>query len=78
MKGIKAMTEQEKIALIEETLDLDEGTLTADTVLDDVDEYDSMAKLSLIVMMDDEFGKKLTGDVIKGFKTVVDILAEME
>ena len=78
MKGIKAMTEQEKIALIEETLDLDEGTLTADTVLDDVDEYDSMAKLSLIVMMDDEFGKKLTGDVIKGFKTVGDILAEME
>jgi acyl carrier protein len=78
MKGIKAMTEQEKIALIEETLDLDEGTLTADTVLDDVDEYDSMAKLSLIVMMDDEFGKKLTGDVIKGFKTVGDILAVME
>ncbi len=72
------MTEQEKIALIEETLDLDEGTLTADTVLDDVDEYDSMAKLSLIVMMDDEFGKKLTGDVIKGFKTVGDILAVME
>ncbi len=72
------MTEKEKIALIEETLDLDEGTLTADTVLDDVDEYDSMAKLSLIVMMDDEFGKKLTGDVIKGFKTVGDILAEME
>ena len=72
------MTEQEKIALIEETLDLDEGTLTADTVLDDVDEYDSMAKLSLIVMMDDEFGKKLTGDVIKGFKTVGDILAVRE
>ncbi|MBQ6499098.1 MAG: acyl carrier protein [Ruminococcus sp.] len=72
------MTEKEKIALIEETLDLDEGTLTADTVLDDVDEYDSMAKLSLIVMMDDEFGKKLTGDVIKGFKTVGDILAVME
>ncbi len=72
------MTEKEKIALIEETLDLDEGTLTADTVLGDVDEYDSMAKLSLIVMMDDEFGKKLTGDVIKGFKTVGDILAVME
>lgn len=71
------MTEQEKIALLEETLELDEGTLTADTVLADVDEYDSMAKLSLIVMMDDEFGVKLTGDVIKGFETVGDILALM-
>lgn len=72
------MTEQEKIALIEETLELDEGTLTPETVLEDVDEYTSMAKLSLIVMMDDEFDVKLTGDVIKGFKTVADILAVME
>ena len=36
-----------------------------------------MAKLSLIVMMDDEFGVKLTGDVIKGFETVGDILKLM-
>ena len=71
------MTEQEKIALLEETLELDEGTLETDTVLADVDEYDSMAKLSLIVMMDDEFGVKLTGDVIKGFETVGDILKLM-
>ncbi len=72
------MTDKEKIALIEETLDLDEGTLTPDTVLEDVDEYDSMAKLSLIVLFDDEFGKKLTGDEVKSFKTVADILAATE
>ncbi len=71
------MTEKEKIALLEETLELDEGTLTADTVLADVDEYDSMAKLSLIVLMDDEFGVKLTGDMIKAFVTVGDILKLM-
>ena len=72
------MSVQEKIALIEETLELDEGTLTADTVLADVDEYDSMAKLSLIVLFDDEFGKKLTGDDVKSFKTVADIIAAMD
>ena len=72
------MTNQEKIALLEETLEIDEGTLTEDTLLEDVDEYDSMAKLSLIVMMDDEFGVKLTGDMIRGFQTVGDILAVME
>ena len=72
------MTAQEKIALIEETLELDEGTLTPETVLADVGEYDSMAKLSMIVMMDDEFGVKLTGDVVKGFETVADILALMQ
>ena len=37
-----------------------------------------MAKLSLIVMMDDEFGVKLTGDVIKSFVTVGDILNLMK
>lgn len=72
------MSEQEKIAMIEDMLELDEGTLKADTVLADIDEYDSMAKLSLIVMMDDEFGKKLTGDMIKNFVTVEDILNIME
>ena len=72
------MTEQEKIALIEETLEMDEGTLTPDTVLEDVDEYTSMAKLGLIVLIDDEFGVKLTGDKVKSFKTVADILAVME
>ena len=71
------MTDQEKIAMLEETWELDEGTLAADMLLDDVDEYDSMAKLSLIVLLDDEFGVKLTGDMIKGFETVGDILKLM-
>lgn len=71
------MTEREKLALLEDMLELDEGALTVDTVLDDVDEYDSMAKLSLIVMMEDEFDVKLTGNVIKGFETVGDIVKLM-
>ncbi len=71
------MTEKEKLAMLEETLDLAEGTLSAETVLTDLDEYDSMAKLSLIVLMDDEFGVKVTGDMIKGFRTVGDILETM-
>ena len=68
------MSNAEKIALLEETWELDEGTLTEETVLENVDEYDSMAKLSLIVLCDDEFDKKLDGDTIKGFVTVKDIL----
>lgn len=68
------MTQEEKIALLEETLELDEGTLTPETVLSSIEQYDSMAKLSLIVMMDDECDKKLTGEQIREFKTVQDIL----
>ncbi len=68
------MTNEEKMRLIEETLELDANTLTEDTVLSEVEEFDSMAKLSLIVMCDDEFGKKLSGEELRGFKTVKDIL----
>lgn len=71
------MTEREKLALLEDMLELEEGDLTVDMELDDIDEYDSMAKLSLIVLMEDEFDVKLTGDVIKGFETVGDIVALM-
>ncbi|MBQ9890339.1 MAG: acyl carrier protein [Firmicutes bacterium] len=72
------MTDREKLALLEDMLELDEGDLTPDMALEDIDEYDSMAKLSLIVLMEDEFGVKLTGDVIKGFETVGDITALMK
>lgn len=72
------MSEQEKIAMIEETLELDEGALSPETVLAELPVYTSMAKLSLIVLMDDEFGVKLSGDAIKGFRTVADILAVMK
>ena len=47
------------------------------TLLADVSEYDSMTKLSLAVMMEDDFGVKLDSDMIKGFKTVGDIIKLM-
>lgn len=68
------MTQEEKIALLEDMLELESGALAPETVLSSIDEYDSMAKLSLIVLMDDEFSKKLTGEQIREFKTVQDIL----
>lgn len=71
------MSNAEKIRLIEETWEMDEGTLAEDTVLESLEEYDSMGKLSLIVMIDDECHKKLDSDTIKGFKTVKDILDYM-
>ena len=71
------MTQEEKIALLEDMLELDGGSLTPEMELTSIDEYDSMAKLSLIVLMDEECGKKLTGEQIREFKTVGDILAFM-
>lgn len=68
------MTTKEKINLIEEALELEPDTLNENTELDSLIEYDSMGKLSLIVLADEEFEKKLTGEQINEFKTVQDVL----
>ena len=72
------MTQEEKIALLEDMLELDANTLTPETELSSIEEYDSMAKLSLIVLMDEECGKKLTGEQIREFKTIQNILDFMK
>jgi len=69
---------KEKIELLEDMLELEAGTLKPEMELSAIDEYDSMAKLSLIVLFDEECGKKLTGEEIRTFKTVGDILAAMD
>lgn len=68
------MEDKKKLAMLEEVMEVEEGELSADMALDDIEEYNSMAKLALIVMMSDEFDKKLTSDQIKEFKTVQDIM----
>ncbi len=68
------MTNKEKIEMLEEIMELDEGSLKEDTVLDDLAEWNSMTSLSLIVLADEEFDKKLTGKQIKEFKTTKDII----
>ena len=72
------MTEREKLALLEDIMELDEGDLSVDMALEDIEEYNSMTKLSLIVLMEDEFDVKRDGDTIKGFQTVGDIVALMQ
>lgn len=63
-----------KLAMLEEVMELDEGTLAPEMKLGEIEEYDSMVKLSLIVLMNDEFGKKITVKEINNFVTVKDVL----
>ena len=71
------MTQQEKIGLLEEMFEVDAGTLRPETALDTL-QWDSMAMLSLIALVNEKFGKRLNGTQIKAFKTVQDILEVME
>lgn len=67
------MTLQEKIEFLEEIMDVEPETLKENTVLEDVEEWDSLSTLSLIAEMKKQYGIKLSTETIKEFKTVADI-----
>ncbi len=72
------MKDERKIELIADVLDVEAATLQPASVLGDMDEWDSIALISFMAMMDDEFGKVIKGSVVKEQKTVADLMALME
>lgn len=68
------MTTEKKLSLLEDIFDMKNGTLKTDTELKTMKRWDSMSHLSLIVLMDEEFNKKLKPAQIKSFVAVQDIL----
>ncbi|MCH5252254.1 MAG: acyl carrier protein [Lachnospiraceae bacterium] len=68
------MTVEEKMEMLEEIMDLEEGTLKKDAVLADIEEWDSMSKLSLMAEVKKRLGNKLEPGELMKFKTVQDIL----
>ena len=72
------MTQQEKLEKLEDIFDMKNGTLKPEIVLKTLKRWDSMSHLSLIVLMDEDFNKKLKPAQIKGFVTVNDILDFMD
>lgn len=51
----------------------DTSEIKMETVFLDIDEWDSLIALSVIAMVDDEYGIKITGDDIRNSKTIEDI-----
>ncbi len=62
------------IALIAEMLEIEAIKLTSDTKLNEMAQWDSMAKLSLIVLLNDNFGIKVDNNTIKSFIKIADII----
>lgn len=67
------MTLQEKMNFLEDIMDLDEGALSEDSVLEEIDEWDSLATLALTVEIKKRYGHNLTTDKLKSFQLVGDI-----
>ena len=52
--------------------------VTADTRLEDLPEWDSLAALGVIVMCDADYAVTITGDDLKACRTVGDIYSRVE
>ena len=72
------MSDEKKLELLAEVFDCEVNDLSTEMLVEELENWDSMTKLSLIVMMDDECGKTLSSDQIKGFKTLGDIMSFMD
>lgn len=51
--------------------------ITENTIFRDLDEWDSLTALSLIAMVDEEYGIKLTGENIKTSTTIKDLFEKV-
>jgi acyl carrier protein len=67
-----------KLELLYDIFEAEEGEIDVDTELATLPNWDSMTKLSLIIMMDDECKKELRAEQVRAFKTVKDILDFMD
>lgn len=68
------MTQQEFIAELEEILSLDAGELSPDSNLKEIEDWDSLAIISVIALIDKKIGKKIDVQSIKECVTVSDLL----
>ncbi len=69
---------REELKKIEEILDVEENTISEETNLASLEEWDSVAKLSLAILLEEEYGKKITGEELKDLKNVKMILDLMK
>lgn len=72
------MEYKEKVQLLADLFEVETSEIYDEKQLSEFDTWDSMTKLSLIVLMDDECNKKLTGEQIRNFVTIGDILQFMD
>lgn len=72
------MSLEEKLQVLEEILELDEGVLKEDDVLEELEEWDSMSKLYLVSYVKKNMDKRLTIEEIRNFKTVQDVCNYLE
>jgi len=68
------MKKTEFITILADAIEVDASLLNEKTVFADLDDYDSMAVMSIIAMADEHFSKKFTGEQLKSMKSVRNLM----
>ena len=66
------------IALCEEILELKEGTLTMNTRLDNIEEWDSLTRMDLVSYCDDKFNTTLPVEIFRDAEIFQDVVDKVE
>lgn len=69
------MNAKEFLLALDETLELDAGTLKGDETLESLDNWDSLAVISFIAMVDEKLNLVVSGAKLAEARTVADLLA---
>ena len=71
--------EKKFIAQFAEVLELDENhELTTETIFRDLEQWDSLAYLSVIAMIDEEYDVVIEGNEFKKLLTIGDLITEIQ
>lgn len=70
---------QEFVEVMEsDVLDVSAGTIELHTILNDIEEWDSMARVALNAVLDTNFNFTLNSEELKAIVTFSDIVAKLE
>jgi acyl carrier protein len=72
------MNEQEFIASIEELLEIDPGSISLETQLDSLEQWDSLAFVSFLALADSKYGVRVTPTELRASKSIADLMKLVE
>lgn len=72
------MTREEKIEIIADILEMDDENVKEDTILEELETWDSVAVLSVISVINEKFDRYPTAEEIRAYKTVQDLMNAFE
>ncbi len=71
------MSDNEKLIAIADSVEMDVEDISPNTVLEDLEAWDSVAVLSIIAFINEKWNRFPTADEILSYKTVRDLMNAM-